>query len=207
MRPLNIILAAAGIFAGAAGLHATTVVPPEFPELVQGSDYIIRGKVTALRNEIRWHDGREMPFTQVEIQVAEVIAGAPPAQVVLSLLGGRTSDGGVLTVDGVPQFQVGDQDILFVQGNGTNFYPLRAVMHGRYPVRFDKKLGREYVARANGVPLAATAEVALPLAEGKLAQLLRKQRRADDALTPAEFIQSIREVRAARATGGKSHAN
>ena len=207
MRPLNILLAAAGILAGAAGLHATTVVPPEFPELVQGSDYIIRGKVTALRNEIRWRDGREVPFTQVEIQVAEVIAGTPPAQVVLTMLGGRTSDGGVLTVDGVPQFQVGDQDILFVQGNGTNFHPLRAVMHGRYPVRFDKKLGREYVARANGVPLAATAEVALPLAEGKLAQLLRRQRRADDALTPSEFIQSIREVRAARAQGGKSHAN
>ncbi|MBA4137899.1 MAG: hypothetical protein C0518_11325 [Opitutus sp.] len=75
-------------------------------------------------------------------------------------------------------------------------------MHGRYPVKFDKKLGREYVARANGVPLAATAEVALPLAEGKLAQLLRAQRRADDALTPAEFVQSIKQTRAERSTGG-----
>lgn len=193
----------AGLAASSA-LWATTVVPPEFPALAQSSDYVVRGRVKSLRNEIRLRDGRELPFTQIEIEVKEVIAGAPPASVVLTMLGGRTSDGGELTVEGVPQFAVGDEDILFVRDNGRNFYPLNAVMHGRYPVKFDAKLGREYVARANGVPLAATAEVALPLAEGKLAQLLREQRRAEDALTPAEFAQSIRQARAARAPGGVS---
>jgi hypothetical protein len=204
MRPPRILLAVAGLIAGAAGLQATTVVPPEFPELVQSSDYVIRGRVKALRNEIQLRDGREVPFTLVEIEVKQVIAGEPPANVVLRLLGGRTSDGGSLTVEGVPQFQAGDEDILFVRGNGTTFYPLAGVMHGRYPVRFDKNLRREYVARANGVPLAATAEVALPLAEGKLAQFLRQQRRAEDALTPSEFAQSIREARVARTQGGVS---
>lgn len=204
MIRLRIVLAWLAGLTGALVASATTVVPPDFDQLVQSSDYVIRGRVRTLRNELRVRDGRELPFTQIEIEVKEVIAGAPPASVVLTMLGGRTSDGGRLTIEGVPQFTVGDEDILFVQGNGTNFHPLNAVMHGRYPVKFDKKLGREYVARANGQPLLATAEVALPLADSKLVRELRRTLRADDALTPGEFARSIREARA-RTNGGRTH--
>lgn len=185
-------------WASAPGLRATTVEPMEFSDLVNASDYVIRGRIKALRNEVRVQAGRELPFTQVEIEVLEVVAGTPPAAVTLSVLGGRTSTGGELKVDGVPGFTVGDEEVFFVQGNGINFYPTTAVMHGRYPVLFDKQLDRSYVARINRVPLAATAEIGLPLAEGKLAQLLRRQRRTEDALTPAEFIASVREVHAAK---------
>lgn len=206
MRSLRIFLLGATLLAAAAAARATTVIPPEFPDLVQKSDYVVRARVKSLSNEIRLHEGRELPFTLVELEVREVIAGTPPPQVVLTLLGGQTSDGGELRVEGVPRFAVGDEDILFVRGNGTSFYPLKGVMHGRYPVKYDKKLGREYVARANGVPLAATAEVAMPLAEGKIAELLRQMRKTDDALTPAEFVQSIREVRTPKHTGGSNRA-
>jgi hypothetical protein len=206
MRPLRLLLVLAALAAGLTGARATTVLPPEFPELVQNSDYVVRGRVVATRNEIRLREGRELPFTLIEVEVKQVIAGEAPARVTLTMLGGKTSDGSELRVEGVPQFTVGDEDILFVRGNGTNFYPLYGVMHGRYPVKFDKKLNREYIARANGVPLSATAEVALPLAEGKLAQLLRQQIRPDDALTPGEFVQSIRAARAAREEGGQNLA-
>lgn len=205
MSRTRLLLALLAGLSGPLAASATTVVPPDFDQLVQSSDYVIRGRVKSLRNEIRVRDGRELPFTQAEIEVKEVIAGTPPPSVVLTMLGGRTSDGGQLTIEGVPQFTVGDEDILFVQGNGTNFYPLTAVMHGRYPVKFDKKLGREYIARANGKPLLATAEVSLPLADSKLIREMRRQLRADDALTPKEFTQSIRESRAARANGGHSN--
>lgn len=206
MRFFRVFLAAAALSASCLGLRATTVVPPDFPELVQSSDVIVRGRVVALRQEVRLRDGREVPFTLIDLEVKQVIAGEAPARVMLSMLGGTLPDGSELRVEGVPHFTVGDEDILFVEGNGRNFYPLNAVMHGRYPVKFDKKLNREYVARANGVPLSATAEVALPLAEGKLAQHLRRQIRPDDALTPAEFVASIREARAARVEGGQTLA-
>lgn len=206
MRSLRTFTLGAMLLAAVAATHATTVIPPEFPDLVQNSDYVVRARVKSLRNEIQLRNGQELPFTKVELEVREVIAGAPPSTVVLTLLGGQTSDGGELRVEGVPTFSVGDEDILFVRGNGSNFYPLKGVMHGRYPVKFDKKLGREYVARANGVPLAATAEVALPMAEGKVAELLRQMRKVDDALTPSEFVQSIRETRASKNNGGVSRA-
>lgn len=202
LRLLCAALAAALILPAAT---ATSVVPPEFPALVRDSDYVVRARVAHVAQEVQVRDGREVPFTLVTLDVLEVIAGTPPAPLVLRQLGGRTADG-ELVVAGVPRFQVGDEDILFVSGNGRNFHPLTALGHGRYPVRFDKKLRREYVARANGVPLAATAEVALPLVEGKLARQLRAMRRADDALTPAEFVQSIRAVRAQRTPGGPNRA-
>ncbi|MBX3736836.1 MAG: hypothetical protein KF715_09120 [Candidatus Didemnitutus sp.] len=207
MRPLRLCLLCAAVLTSVSATHATTVVPPEFPDLVSSSDYVIRGKVVSLTNEIRQRDGREVPFTLAEIAVSEVIAGTPPQKVVLTMLGGKTSDGGELVVEGVPRFVVGDDSIFFVKNNGTNFYPLRGVMHGLYPVRRDKATGREYVARANGLPLSATAEVGLPMAEGAMAQELRKHIKVSDALSVAEFKQSIRETRAAAVKGEKNNAN
>lgn len=206
MRPLRLSLLCAALLTAVSATHATTVIPPEFPDLVASSDYVIRGKVKSLTNEIRQRDGREVPFTLAEITVSEVIAGTPPAMVVLQMLGGKTADGGELVVEGVPRFVVGDESIFFVKDNGTNFYPLKGVMHGIYPVKRDKATGREYVARANGLPLAATAEVGLPLAEGVMAQELRKHVKVSDALSVSEFKQSIREARAAAIQGGKTNA-
>lgn len=205
MRLHRFLLAVAALAAGSIASRATTVVPPEFTELVQGSDYVIRGRVVAVRNEVRPQAGRDVPFTLVDVQVKQVIAGEAPERVTLEMLGGTTADG-ELRVEGVPRFTVGDESILFVQGNGRNFYPLTAAAHGLYPVKFDKKLAREYVARANGVPLSATAEVALPLAEGRLAQQLRRTIKREDALTPAEFIQSIRAARGNLPQEGRTHA-
>lgn len=205
MRPVRYLIALATLLATGLAARATSVIPPEFSELAANSDYVIRGKVKSLANEIRLRDGREVPFTRVEVQVSEVIAGDAPAKVVLTMLGGKTSNGDELVVEGAPKFTVGDESILFVKDNGTAFYPLYAVMHGVYPVKRDKASGREYVARANGLPLAATAEVALPLAEGEMARELRKHIRISDALTPAEFARSIRETRAATKNGGKTN--
>jgi hypothetical protein len=205
MRLIRTSLCAAALLLTAAASRATTVIPPEFPSLVQTSDYVVRGVVKSTQNEIRIHNGREVPFTLATIEVSEVIAGTPPAQVVLTMLGGTTSDGSQLTVEGAPRFAVGDKAIFFVKDNGKNFYPLNSVMHGLYPVMQDKATGREYVARANGVPLAAVAEIALPMAEGKAAQELRRQRSLADALSVDEFKQSIRAVRAEQ-NGVAAHA-
>ena len=205
MSLARILLLFAALAATGVAVRATTVIPPDFNELAKGADYVVRGKVRSLTNVVRQYQGRDVPHTLVAVQVSEVIAGTPPAEVVLDVLGGQSSDGRLMRIAGVPPLNVGDEHIFFVSGNGTNFYPLYAVMHGLYPVKRDKTTGREYVARANGVPLSATAEVGLPLAEGKMAQLLRQQIKSSDALTPAEFRQSIRAARGEREQGGSAH--
>lgn len=185
-----------GLATAPAGF-ATTVIAPEFPELVNGSDYIVRARIKSLTYETKSRAGRELIFTNLEVEVLEVIAGTPPSPLVLTMLGGKMGDL-ELTVDGAPKFAVGDEDILFVSGNGRNFHPLHGVMHGRYPVRKDRLSGREYMTRNNGVTLADVAEVALPLVAGKSAEVQQRLRRVEDALTPDEFARQIKATRAAK---------
>jgi hypothetical protein len=178
----------------AAGVLATTVVPPDFEQMVNGSDYIVRARVKSVSTEIRTRNGFERIYTKVELQVLEVIAGTPPSPLVLTMLGGKSGQKEMI-VEGAPKFIVGNEDILFVQGNGTAITPLYAMMHGQYPVLHDTAKGRTYITRSNLVPLLSTAEVSQPMAEGAPAELLRRLVNPAQALTPAQFIQSIKATR------------
>jgi hypothetical protein len=169
--------------------HATTIVPPEFATLVNDSDYVVRAvtrRVTAVQQP-GLHGGRI--FTRVELEVLEPIAGTPPASVTLELLGGRMGDR-QLTVEGMPVFKVGDEDVLFVSGNGHTICPLYAMGHGRYPVRTDAASGRKFVTRADGSPLEGAADIRRPL--GETSGPTRAPVAVTAALTPADFARQIR---------------
>jgi hypothetical protein len=172
-------------------LRATTVIPPEFPALVNESDYIVRAVVKSVNSEWRGNEGHRHIFTLVELDVREVITGTPPQPLVLEMLGGRVGEE-EMTVAGAPKFEVGQEDILFVQSNGRNVFPLFALMHGRYPILKETGTNREYVARSNHTPLQDTAEVALPMAEGGAAEMQRRMKSTASALTPDQFVQRIK---------------
>lgn len=192
---LGAILVLACVF---PALHGTTVVPPQFAELVNGSDYIVRARVRSVTPEIRMRKGAEVIYTNVELEVLEVIAGTPPKPLVLSMLGGRIGDR-ELVVQGAPVLHVGNEDILFVKGNGRAFNPLFAIMHGQYPVMADQKHpGRRYMNRSNLVPLLDPSEVSQPMAEGNTAERLRRLRDPSQAMTPADFVKAIKKLRIPR---------
>lgn len=178
----------------AIAARATSVIPPDFSDLVNGSDYIVRARVRAMASETRLRDGHERIYTNIELEVLEVIAGTPPSPLILTMLGGKSGTK-ELKVAGAPKFAVGNEDILFVQGNGKAVTPLYAMMHGQYPVLYDKARRRSYVSRSNLVPLQDTAEVSLPLSEGQPAELLRRMVDPAKALSPQEFIKSIKHTR------------
>lgn len=196
---VRILLFVAVVFGVGAGsrLAATTVIPPVFAELVNGSDYVVRARVKAVTYETCVKEGQELIYTHVALEVLEVIAGRPPDPLVLTMLGGQVGDR-KLTVQGAPVFYVGTEDILFIKGNGRAFSPLYAMMHGQYPVMADEKhAGRRYMNRSNLVPLLSADEVALPMAQGDLAERLRRLRDPSQALTPEQFIQAVKRVRRA----------
>lgn len=167
---------------------ATTVLPPEFPRMVSGSDCIVRAVVKNVTSVKKSRGHGVKIFTEVELQVIEVIAGNPPANLTLELLGGKVG-GQELTVEGMPQFHAGDEDILFVSGNGKNISPLYGMMHGRYPILKDAT-GRRYVARSDGEPLRTTAQISTPM--GESAGDTRSAQATASALTPEEFIAQIK---------------
>ena len=190
--------------AGAGILFGTSVLPPTFPELTNGSDYIVRAVVKSVRSEWRTANGRRDIYTLVELEVRETIAGSPPAPLVLEVLGGKVG-AEELRLEGAPRFAAGDEDILFVRDNGRAIFPLFAMMHGRYPLLTDPASGRRYVARSNRVPLGDTAEVPLPLADGPAASVQRRLRSPAQALSPEEFTARIKAARDPASRGPASN--
>lgn len=172
--------------------RATTVVPPDFDTLVAVSDYVVRATVKSLRSEWILTDGRKHIFTEVELEVQDVVAGMPPSPLVLRMLGGRI-DGKEMVVQGAPTFFVGESGFFFIQGNGTQFVPLVALQHGVYPLERDKS-GQDHVLRNDGLPLYREQDVARPLGTSTA---------LPDALplTAEQFTASIKAARASR------HAN
>jgi len=176
-------------------LDATTVVPPEFGQLVNGSDYIVHARVKTVETEKRVGPRGARIHTRVHLEIIELVAGAPPREIVLQLLGGKVG-AEEMRVVGMPRFEAGDEDILFVSGNGRSLCPLFGMMHGRFPIVTVG--GERVVARNDRVPLRSTAEIATPLAEahghGGEPHRAESRRSAEGAgaLRPAEFIQQIR---------------
>jgi hypothetical protein len=176
---------------------ATTVAPPEFEELVNESDYVVRATVKSVRSEFSRPGGKSI-VTYVELDVKEVITGNPPSPLVLRMLGGRVGDKRMI-VSGAPEFVVGDEDILFVRDNGKVFNPLTALMHGRYPIARDKETGRGYMMRNNRAPLKETSEVSGKMDHGAHAgeaggrdEHAHREPALTEAMSPEEFAAKIR---------------
>jgi hypothetical protein len=163
-------------------------VAPDFNTLVSQADYVVRAVVKSVTPEWREHKGEKFIVSKIELEVQEVIKGTPPTPLVLDIVGGKIGDE-ELKVEGAPTFLVGDEDILFVQGNGHQIYPLVAMMHGRYPIFRDAKTGEKLVLRSNGMPLYSEQDVSLPM--NKLSAA-KAQDPAAKPMTADSFIQKIR---------------
>ena len=177
-------------------LCGSTVNQPSFGDLVQQADYIVHATVKSVTAEWKIDGQNRHIMTKVELDVNEVVAGNPPQPLVLTLLGGRIGDQ-ELRVEGAPRFKVGDEDILFIHGNGQQFTPLVAMQYGRYPIKHDAATGAAYVTRANGVPLYGEQEVILPPGA---ASALKASQPGALPLSPADFKKLIRTCRQEAAT-------
>jgi hypothetical protein len=187
-----------------ATARATLVVPPDFTDLVNKSDYVVRARVTAMTSEIRTTPGRSKIFTEVTLEVLETIAGQPPAQPVLEFLGGRVGDEEMI-VDGSPQLKVGDESIFFVSGNGRALCPLYAMGYGIYHVKEDAATKRRYVTREDRMPMQTVAEIAHPLTDATGTAVARAPIDAAQAMTPEAFTQEIKKVLLPKSHAATSH--
>ena len=171
---------------------ATTVEPPDFPKLVARASSVFRGEVVGMRSELVTRGAERAIFTHVTFRVAEVIRGAPlPAEVTLEFLGGTVGDLS-MEVAGMPTFEPGAREILFVERAGPQICPLVAMAYGRFRVLRDAT-GADYIARDNGVPLSRLEDVSLPLTSPALAMFTSRQTLARARpLSPADFSTAVR---------------
>lgn len=127
--------------------------------LVRASGLILHGKVVGVTYVNGIQDGGGLiPHGFVSYEITEVLfpaRDAGRATVVLRFVGGPDGQGRVLDVVGVPKYQVGDEDVLFVKSNGETGCPLVMCEFGRYRV-LD---GLVYEAHGSPVTRMSTSKI------------------------------------------------
>ena len=181
MKSLRSLLLLLGGALALASVHATTVVPPTFDQLVVDAELIFEGTVIGVRSEWTGTGLERHIMTHVTFTIEDAIKGAPGKSYTIQMLGG-TVDGETMEVAEAPRFKAGDRDILFVEHNGTQFIPLVGIMHGRFHVQTDAG-GRDVVAKDNGAFVADVAK----LGQDEKAAITGM------ALSVAEFKSAIRQ--------------
>ena len=141
-------------------VRATTVIQQSFSSLVQDAEVIVIGTVSAIETE--WDAQKKAPFTLVTFSDLEVLKGdESQTEITLHFLGGPTPDGLVMQIAGVPQFNVGERNVVFSVGNQYQAVPLVGMWQGVYRVVFDAERGIETIHNHAGQPVTT-----LPTEEG-----------------------------------------
>ena len=182
MKLFRSLLLLSALAVSLPALHATTVIPPTFEELVTDADTIFEGTVTGLRSEWTGEGSERHIVTYVTFKIDDSIKGALGAEYTIRMFGG-TLDGQTMEVADAPRFKVDDRDILFVTHNGTQFIPLVGIMHGRFHVQPDENGAQEKIAKDNGARVANVAK----LGQDETAAVTGK------AMSKAEFKAAIRQ--------------
>jgi hypothetical protein len=107
-----------------------------------------------------------------------------------------------MVVEGSPNFVVGDEEILFIHGNGRQFIPIVAIMYGQYLVQRDPASGQSVVHRSNGSALYDVKDVNQPMTAAKAAAST-----APSPVTATEFANRVRASLSQHAVNPPANAN
>jgi hypothetical protein len=180
----NVAFLCAIVMAAAGRASSTTVAAPTFDELVLRAESVVVARVVATRSA--WVDSRSgrSIVTDVTVAIEQTLKGPAYAQRSFEFLGGTVGDD-TLRVEGMPQFAVGDRDVLFINEMGRPASPLVGFMYGRFRIVQDPRSGTDMVRTYDGRPLAGTEDVgnARPPARVTPARLL----------SLADFVGAIRD--------------
>ncbi len=138
----NVLLNHASVFAASLAAVAGSALANDgspLAELVGGSDLVFRGVVLDIEYALSEPGGPEqarIPYTFVTYRVDDVLQGEQPGLLLtLRFIGGFDRESlSYMSASILPQFDLGDEDILFVSGNNHELCPLVGNQDGRLRV-------------------------------------------------------------------------
>lgn len=121
-----------GLLLLAASIAAATMVPRmDLASLTSTSGRILHG--TVVKRWSAWSESGRHIWTHYEIQVSETLKGLPQAVFTLSEPGGIVGNTG-MSISGVPEFQVGDEVVVFSFQTPSGYWRVRGYGQGKYEV-------------------------------------------------------------------------
>ena len=109
--PMAAAVLAGSAFLAAPNASATVTIAASFQEKVEKADAIVLGRV--MRQETRFDDEKRFILTYTTFQVEKAFKGGVPPEVTIVTPGGRIGELQQTTV-GVPEFERGDENVVFV---------------------------------------------------------------------------------------------
>ncbi len=146
---------------------AATAPTPSLASRVRRAELIFDGVVASVaygESTQRAAGDVKLPHTFVTYEVANVYKGriAEGRTLTLRFIGGPVSKSKILVVSGVPFFDPGNRDLLFVSGNGVSGCPLVECAEGRIRITGDSVYGddgSELLDRGGAVVSGEMAEL------------------------------------------------
>lgn len=135
--------------------------------MAQDANAVFHGKVIAVdyRGSKATKGQAPLPHTFVTFEVQDVLYGNPSVTnrktFTIRFLGGAAEDGRLMLIDVHPKFDVGDEDVLFVTGNGVADCPLVECANGRFRVVDDmmyNEHGQKVMLKEHSIVLGSSVE-------------------------------------------------
>jgi hypothetical protein len=123
-------------------LRATVIVPIEFRELVTIAPVIVHGRVVDVRSD--WVDGRRSVETFVTVEAEEYLKGDLGERLTIKVPGGQLGRYRTVFI-GAPEFQDGDEVVLFLTGSAPSYPYIIGLSQGAFRVVTDARSGRRMV--------------------------------------------------------------
>ncbi|MCI0505012.1 MAG: hypothetical protein L0Z73_02770 [Gammaproteobacteria bacterium] len=147
LRKFSIVIGGAMLAQQAVAHHITANF--DIGNMASQADLVFRGKVIEIdyRGSQSYNGNSPIPHTFVTFSVDDVLFGNPGdakrRTFTLRFMGGPNDKGDIMLVQQLPQFNIGDEDILFVTMNGSEECPLVDCVNGRFRV-VDSRIYNEY---------------------------------------------------------------
>jgi len=152
-----LMLGAALSLAAARPVSASVVAPMPFATLVGDASAIFRGEVIDVRSEWRQLRDERVIVTVVLFKVERVLKGTASATLALETLGGTIGDTSMV-IPGMPQFVVGDRDVLCIERAQAALFPVLGATQGRFRILTDRA-GSQRVVFNDGRPVGAVTQI------------------------------------------------
>ena len=141
----------------ASATTATVLIPKDVSDLTKEADVVFVGTVIDITSE--WADpDKSRIYTYVAFDNLEIIAGDyQNSSLTVRFSGGEMDDVKILYA-GVPQFNLGERNLIFLRGNYIELCPVVGWIQGRFRVLYDENVGEHVIHTDDGKPIAGITD-------------------------------------------------
>ncbi len=163
-----------------------------FDQLIDRAPLIVVATTTSRRAEWEFYGSSKLIITKVTMEVEQSLKGSAPRTLTVEVMGGTIGDQ-TQKVFHVPEFRVGDRDVLFLNNHPHSVSPLVGSDQGRFRVMNESAGGTARVLTVGFFPLRSVAEVGAAAASGAAGSTSRSTASLASALSLSDFVTIVRD--------------